>query len=230
MARTSSFSVSIDTSAVEGLARRLEGLTPEAIGALAVEAINETVDSAYALGRKTMLRGINLTDDYIQRKMTVEHATPKAPKATITALGGRTHTTGLSHYGAMQMTKDVNWSNARIQAAGHKFGKWPGWTQRRGNAALGVSVDRKASGKSVEVVRGQRKKMGPIFSIPGKKDNDGNLVLFRRTASGSAQSLQGPSVYQLFRVAIPMIYGQVEEDLSKSVIEVAERELQKVLS
>ena len=230
MARLSAFSIAFDVSGVEGLADRVGELTPERIGRLGLTAVNDTVDSAYELGRKAMLSGINLTDAYLQRKMEVKHATAKKPVATITAFGGRAYTTSLSHYGAMQNTKDVNWTNARIRAGGHEFGKWPGWTRRTGNAPLGVAADRKVDGKSVEVVRGKRKQMGPIFSIPGKKDGDGNLVLFRRNSAGKTESLQGPSVYQLFRVAIPNIYGEVESDLEAAVIKVAERELQKALS
>lgn len=230
MARQNLFSLKIDTSGIEGLGERLSDLTPAQIGALMVDSINDTVDSAYELSRKSMLRGINLTDSYVQRKMAVEHATPKNPTASIMAFGGPGYTTSLSHYGALQNVQDVNWSNARIQAAGHEFGSWPGWTKRKGNAPLGVAVDQKTRGKSVEVVRGKRKQMGPIFSIPGKKDNEGNLILFRRNGAGKVESLKGPSVYQLFRVAIPTIHDQVSDDLEAKVIQAAERELQKALS
>lgn len=230
MARRTAFGIKIDVSELEGLADKLAGLTPEAVGALMVDAINETADGAYNLARKTMLGGINLTDSYIQRKMKVEHATTSKPEASIVAFGGKGFTTGLSHYGAMQSTKGVNWSNERIKAAGHIFGKWPGWTRRTGNEPLGIAVNSKASGKSVEVVRGSRKKMGPIFSIPGKKDNDGNLILFRNTGGKKVQALTGPSVYQLFRVAAGTIEDEVYGDMRQRVIDAAERQFEKELT
>lgn len=229
MARQSYLSIKINVSELEGYADFLRSLTPEAMSARWVSAINDTVDSAYDLGRRTMLSGINLTEAYVQRKMRVEYATAKRPVGSIIASVGKGFNTSLSHYGAMQLTQDVNWSNARIQAAGHKFGKWPGWTRRRGHAALGIAADQKAAGTSVEVVKGRRKTMGPIFALPGKKDGDGNPVIFRRTGAasgnkkGKVQALHGPSVYQLFRVAIPKIKDDTADDLRDAVIYEATR-------
>ena len=71
---------------------------------------------------------------------------------TITAFGGRAYITPLSHYGALQLTRDVTWSNERILAEGHRFTDWPGWTRRTGNEALGISVNQKAAGRSVTTV------------------------------------------------------------------------------
>jgi histone H3/H4 len=231
MARRSSFSIKFDVAQVDRFADKLAGMTSEQIGTFVVDAINDTVDSAYALGRKTILSGINLTDDYVQRKMQVQHATPQKPKAEIVAFGGRGYLTSLSHYGAMQLTTDVNWSNDRIQAAGHKFGPWPGWTKRTGSAALGIPVNSKAAGRSVEVVKGGRKKIGPAFAIPGKTDADGNLLVFRRKkGSDKMETLTGPSVYQLFKVAAVRIEDQVAEDLQQAVIDAAESAFNKGLA
>jgi hypothetical protein len=226
MVRRSAFDIKIDTGPLTALAERLGRLTPEQVGSSMVEAINETVDSAYELGRERMLAGINLTDEYIQRKMQVEHATEGKPSAAIVAFGGRGFLTGLSHYGAIQETKAVNWSNARIQAIGFPFGPWPGWTKRTGNAALGIAADTKASGRSVEVIKGRRKKIGPAFAIPGKKDTDGNQVVFRREGR-AIRALTGPSVYQLFRIAAGQIETEVADSLEQAVIDAAELRLRE---
>lgn len=215
---------------LEDLAGRLGRITPETLGAFTVGALNETVDRAYDLSRRAMLRGINLTDSYIQRSMEVQHATPSRPEAAVTTFGGRGHITNLSHYGAMQLTAAVNWTNERILAEQGKFAAWPGWTRRKGNLALGIAPNEKAVGKSVEVVRGRRKPMKPVFSIPGKRDKDGNLILFSRNEADKVQAKTGPSPYQLFRTAIPLIYEDVSADLEKAVVDAAERELQKALS
>jgi len=228
MARRSAFDLKITVDPLTEFADRLADLTPAELGRFVVGAINDTADSAYELGRKRMLRGINLTDEYVQRKMQVQHATEKKPTATITAFGGRGFLTGLSHYGALQGHKDVTWTNREI-AGFTKFGPWPGWTRRTGNQALGIPVDRKASGIGVEVVKGRRKKIGPAFAIPGKKDADGNQVVFRRDVGGKVEALTGPSVYQLFRVAAGQISGQVGEDLEQAVIDAAERRLREEL-
>lgn len=223
--------ITFDASQVKGLAERLAKLTPEQFGEYTVAAINETVDSAYQLGRDTILSGINLTDDYVQRKMDVERATAKNPQATITAFGGRAYITPLSHYGALQLTRDVTWSNERILAEGHRFTDWPGWTRRTGNEALGISVNQKAAGRSVEVIRGSRKDMGSAFAIPSKRDSSGTPIMFRRIKGTrkKVEALHGPSVYQLFRAAIPKIEDRVAEDLTDAVIEAAERGMEEAL-
>jgi len=228
MVSRTAFGVKVDVSDLEGFASHLGDLTPQEIGALLVDAINETADSAYDLARKRMLAGINLTDDYIQQKMKVDHATAAKPQATITAFG---ITTSLSHYGAMQLTTPVNWSNERIAGLGHQFGKWPGWTRRTGVAGVGIAVDRKADGKSVEVTRGNRKRLGSQFSIPGKVDSEGNLLIFRRQkGSDKLDVLVGPSVYQLFRVAAGLIEEEVGDNLESAVADLAERQLRKALA
>jgi hypothetical protein len=230
MARRSAFSISIDVDQITNLARRLAGVTPEKMSSFLIDALNETADSAYDLGRQRILSGINLTDEYVQRKMGVEHATAGKLEATITAYGGKGFTTSLSHYGALQLAEAVNWSNARIAAAGHRFGQWPGWTRRTGSNALGIAVDTKSAGRSVEVVKGARKKIGHGFAIPGKKDGDGHLVVFSRKADGKLKALSGPSVYQLFRVAAGHIEHQVAGDLERAVITTAERRLREALT
>lgn len=222
--------ITFNVTPLEELGERIGKMTPEALGAFTVEALNSTVDRAYDLSRAAMLRGINLTDAYIQRSMKVEHATPRKPEASIVTFGGRGHITNLSHYGAMQMTGAVNWSNERILAEQGKFAAWPGWTRRKGNLALGIAPDQKAVGKSVEVVRGRRKPMKPVFSIPGKRDKDGNLILFSRNAADKIEAKTGPSPYQLFRTAIPLIRDDVTEDLQQAVVDVATREFQKALT
>lgn len=228
MARLSAFSVKIDATQLDKLVSTLGTITAAELSGLLVETINDQVDSTYELARGRMLRGINLTDDYVQRKMRVEHATPSMPTASIIASGARKDMTSLSHYGAMQETMAVNWSNDRI-AAKHKFGPWPGWTRRTGAPALGIAADLKAAGKSVEVTRGKRMRLGSQFSIPGKKDNDGNLVIFRRNAAGKIESLQGPSVYQLFRVAAGLVEDEVGDNMERAIGDAAERQMKKAL-
>lgn len=228
MARRSAFGVKVDASELDGFVQRLGAVSPEELGAHLVDAINETIDETYDIARARMLAGINLTDDYIQRKMHVEHATASKTEATITAFGNMT--TSLSHYGAMQETHAVNWSNDRIQSMGKQFGKWPGWTRRTGSAELGIAENRKAAGKTVEVTKGSRKRLGSQFSIPGKVDGDGNLLIFRRRkGSDKLEALMGPSVYQLFRVAAGAIEGDVAENLVASVVALAEKQMKKAI-
>jgi len=228
MARQNAFSVKVDLAEIEQLSDRLAGLTPERIAEMMVDAVNETVDSAYELSRKAILSGINLTDDYVQSRMGIVKATTNRPEATITAFGGKGFTTSLSHYGAMQETKPVNWSTERILAAGHKLSaKWPGWVARTGDAQRNIDEGDKAAGLEVTVTRSSPKPIAHGFSMPGKVDSEGNLLVFTRDRFGRIRSRSGPSVYQLFRVAAAQIENEVYGDLEQAVLSVAQTKFEK---
>lgn len=224
--------IKFDVSQIDGLGERLAKFGPEFVSAMVVDPINEAAESAYTLGRRTiLLTGINLTDDYLQRRMVVEKATDKKPAASITALGGRAYTTQLSHYGAMQSTEDVRWNNSWILENVGGFAPWPGWTERVGDPGRGIAAEQKAAGVSVEVFKGKRKTIRGAITIPGKKDTEGNPLVFRRypIARKKVDTLQGPAVYQLFRAAIPRIEDEVTDDLEQRVVEVAQRGLEDLL-
>lgn len=237
MARANAFAIKIDVAQLEAFADKLATLTPEKVGALLVDAVNETADSAYELSRKAILSGINLTDTYVKSHMRVEHATARKPEAAIVALGGKGHTTGLSHYGALQETKKVTWSNERIESLGHTLSaKWPGWVRRSGDEARGIDEGDKTAGVSVQVTASRKKlQTSKAILMPGVVDREGNTLVFKRVGgSGRKDSklkaLQGPSVYQLFRVAGEKIEGQVYGDLERAVVDAAERQFLKEFS
>lgn len=221
--------ITLDVTKVSDLSKSIGQITGEALGVASVTAINDVLDRSYDLARTRMTAGINLTDDYVRRNMRVEPATTRSPSGSIVAVGGPAGTTTLSHYMPQQLVQQVNWSNARIAALGVPFGPWPGWTKRVGSSALGIQPNLKAKGVSVEVGRGRRRPIGPAFSIPGKKDSEGNYLVFRRTAAGKIEALLGPSVYQLFSYQIPLISNEVTDDLATTLAEYAEAQLDKAL-
>lgn len=223
--------IKVDSKPVQDAAKKLGNLTAEQLGALTVQVINDTANDAYDLARTRMLRTINLTDAYVQDRMAIQPATAQLPTAKITAFGGRGFVTGLSHYGAMQETKPVNWSNAKIQAMGKKFGKWEDgdWTVRIGDKARGIPVDQKKAGMSVEVKRSSRKGIERGFTLPGINDSEDNPLVFARNRAGKIKSRKGPSVYQLFRVASADIEGQVTDDFEKALSDMADQALKKAM-
>ena len=230
-------SIDFDVSKVENLAEKLAGMTPDAVGAMLVSAINETADTAYELSRKAILRGVNLTDSYVQSNMWLRPATSSNPKAEIVAFGDKAHLTGLSHYGAMQITKPVTWSNERIKGIGHDFSdKWPGWIRRHGDEDRGIAEGDKTGGVSVQVTSSREVlKTSRAILLPGIRDRELNPMVFKRVAgSGRKKStlkrLLGPSVYQLFRVATGLIEKQVYGDLERAVVDAAEQRFLKELA
>ena len=241
MARNNAFSVKIETSTVEALADRLGEINAARLGETLVDTINEVADSAYELSRRTITTGINLTDAYVQRRMELKPATKARPTAEIVAPFGKKNLTNLSHYGAqVGETKPVNWTNERIAdevfGGTARFGPWPGWTKRTGTAHMGIPEGRKAYKMTAEVARGSRKSIGKKFTLPGKRDTEGNPLVFERTGpggkdgKGNLQSLLGPSVYQLFRVAAENIEERVGNDLRDAVVDAAERAFRDALA
>lgn len=209
MARTA-FSVNVDVSQLEALAKRLDRLTPASVGALMVDAVNEVTDATYLLARKTMLNGINLTDGYVQDRMVVQRATPARPEASIAALGDRANLTGLSHYGAILKTRDAQ--------------------RARGNPAAGIAPGKKSDGVSVEVLAGKRSSFDRGFFLPGKVDRNGNPIVFaRKKATKKIVSRRGPAVYMLFRVAAAEIEDRTYGALGDAVTREAERQFQQGL-
>ena len=132
------YALKIDATQVQKLGERLGQVTGEEIGRASVTALNEVVDRTYELARDKMIAGINLTDDYLRRRMTLQHATPGKPVASITASGARNATTVLGRYDA----KPVIVVNNKGR---------PG----KGNKALGIPPGQKQAGVTVEVTRGQ---------------------------------------------------------------------------
>ena len=223
------YALHFDADALTARGIALGELTGEAIGKAVVTALNEVVGEAYDLSRKRMIDGINLTDDYLRRKMVLVDATSAKPQASITAVGTATQ---LSQFNPMQHSVAVNWSNARITGMGKKFGKWPGWTRRTGHAALGIAVDKKADGQSAAVKRSNRAKFDHAFSIAGKTDSDGNLLMFTRKAgSTSTRALLGPAVYQLFKYQLNgTLMGDAEDMLEQALATQVQAAMEKILT
>lgn len=222
------FALHVDTKALEATGVALGDLSGGDVGKAIVSSLNEVVDGAYDLARKRMGAGINLSDDYLRRKMVVEHATNKKPEASVLAMG---LDTPLSQFQVMQKVKPVNWSNSRIQGMGKKFGKWPGWTKRTGNQRIGIAVDSKSDGQSAMVTRGARSDFGHVFAIAGKKDNSGNLLVFsRKQGSDKMRTLLGPSVYQLFKYQLEgALMDETADTLAETLAEQIQTAIEKAI-
>jgi hypothetical protein len=240
VARQSAFSITLGFDNVLNLAQSLGSFTSEELSEVARVAVNEAAEGAYVSARKTLLRGINLTETYVIDRMEFRPAKAgKIPVAEIVAPVGRKYLTNLSHYGAMQAPTGVNWTNEKIQREiiDEGKGRWAKsrneqapyvWHRRDGDDKRGIVAGKKADKMTVEVVRGSRKSAGTKFTMPGKTDREGNQLVFRRDGK-KVTALTGPSVYQLFRNAIPRIEDDVGTDLERRVIEAAERALTEAL-
>lgn len=244
MARANIFSIKLDLSQVDAFAQTLANLQPDELAPLLIGKLNEVAGNAYKLSRFTITNSVNLTDNYVGRRIElVEASEGRGLKAEIVASGDRKLMTNLSHYGAMQGTQPVEWSNERIRGMGKKFAPWPGWEMRRGDEARGISVGSKLGKMSAEVTRGSRKSIGRKFTIPGKEDREGNLLVFEATGApgrgkrdrnrirprGGVRALYGPSVYQLFRTAATRISDDVGVELQQAIADEAAKQFNRII-
>lgn len=211
------YALKIDAAQVVKLGERLAQVSGEEIGRASVTALNEVVDRTYELARDKMIAGINLSDDYLRRRMTLQHATPGKPVASITASGARNATTVLGRYDA----KPVIVANNKGR---------PG----KGNKALGIPPGQKQAGVTVEVTRGNVSDgfVPRGFLLPlnrGTEAGGNGMGVFARTKDGKLRHRYGPSVYQLFAYQVERIVNDVTDDLEDTLAEQVDLALQKAI-
>jgi hypothetical protein len=216
MARSSAFNVDIDVASVTKLADRLGTLDAESLGSAALRAVNAVTDETYDLARSRMNANLNLSDDYIQKRMIVAHATDaNNVKATIVAKGGSLYQTMLARYGARQLSQPVKHPN-----------------RSRGDQlySRNLAPGQKAGGISVEVTRNSRKTIANGFFMPLRNGN--GVGLFTREGPGKKnyRHRYGPAVYQLFRFAADNMLDDVGDNLQTRLLEEVDRELDKAFT
>ena len=207
----------IDMAQVEALTGKIGKLEPTGLGSNLVSAINEVADRAYDFARKRMTDSVNLTDDYVRRKMVVQAATAQRPEARITASGARSDMTPLSRYDAKMVLAPRKSPKARPTTGGLRL---PSGMRQRG---VEVQVAKASGGATL--LYGF---MQPLRA--GIEAGGNDLGVFTRSKSGVKRHRYGPAVYQLFRTQMPNITDDVGEDLQRTVGDAAEANLREILS
>lgn len=213
MSKARTLALKIDARELDTLRDRLGEMTGEEIGRATVTALNGAVDRAYELSRERMIAGINLSDDYLRRRMRVEHATKGKPVASITASGARDDMTVLGRF------------DAKPRAV-------PTKTQRPvGPRRVPVQPGQKQAGVTVSVTKGNADFIERGFMLPlrrGTQAGGNGYGVFARSRDGTLKHRYGPSVYQLFAYQAQTISYAAEEDLEETLIEQVTEVLQKV--
>lgn len=207
----------INMAQVEALTGKIGKLEPAELGSNLVSAINDVADRAYDFARKRMTDSVNLTDDYVRRKMVVQAATAQRPEARITASGARADMTPLSRYDAKMVLAPRKSPKARPTTGGLRL---PSGMRQRG---VEVQVAKASGGATL--LYGF---MQPLRA--GKTDGGNGLGVFTRSKSGVKRHRYGPAVYQLFRTQMPNITDDIGEDLQRTVGDAAEANLREILS
>lgn len=208
----------INMAQVEALTGKIGKLEPAELGSNLVSAINDVADRAYDFARKRMTDSVNLTDDYVRRKMVVQAATAQRPEARITASGAREDMTVLGRYDAKMILAPRKTTNRARPTTG-------GLRIPSGMRQNGVEVKVRKTGGDSEIEYGF---LQPLRA--GKTDGGNGLGVFARSKSGVKRHRYGPAVYQLFRTQMPNITDDVGEDLQRTVGDAAEANLREILS
>ena len=207
-----STAVKIDIDQVLALAGDLGRVDAQTFGTAAQAALNETIDRTYQLASDRMTAGINLSDDYLRRRMTTEHASGKTLEASITASGDRAAQTRLATYDAQMVIVPRKTTRAS-----------------RARGVLPLNGGRQA-GVTVTVSRGAPKTGASLFMLPLRAgavlgDKFGVFVREKRRI----KHLYGPAVYQLLAHQAPRITDEVADDLQRTLLDRVGDEVDRIL-
>ena len=213
MTKARTLALKIDTRELDTLRDRLGEMTGEEIGRATVTALNGVVDRAYELSRERMIAGINLSDDYLRRRMRVEHATKGKPVASITASGARDDMTVLGRF------------DAKPRAV-------PTKTQRpAGPRRVPVQPGQKQAGVTISMTKSNVDFIERSFMLPlrrGTQAGGNGYGVFARSRDGTLKHRYGPSVYQLFAYQAQTVSYAAKENLEETLVKQVSEVLQKV--
>lgn len=214
---TSRTAIKISVDQIVQMADAVGALDAQSLGAAALTALNEVVDKTYDLSRDRITTGINLSDDYLRRRMEVEHATGKNLEASITATGDRSQMTRLAKYNAAMVI---------VPRTSTRKSRSKGLLPLNGGKQAGVTVT---------VSRGQPKTLSDNYFILRLANHgaDEKFGVFSRgkgkTQDSALKHHYGPSVYQLFRYQAGQIIDEVADDLQQTLLDRVGEQVDKVL-
>lgn len=255
----SAVEIRIDVAEIESMAADLVKLDGRAIGAAARRAVNTVAQASMRAVVSRITKGINLTPQYVQDRMYVEPARTDAAavfRAEIIAPGPRSArakgrvtaggaVTSLRNYAPVQLMQPVKYGNDRIASKIGKFGPNPRkagaflpWKLRTGDPMRGIPVGQKQAGVSVEVTRGQRKRIGlrNVFLMPlrrGKALDTSRLGVFSRDPGDPKKAVQlrlGPAVYQLLRSTAPGMVPEIQRALRTAAVDEVGKTVREALT
>lgn len=212
---SSRLAIQFDTSALDGLTNMLDLLDGAALVTLSVAAVNTVAKQVHAAAIDRAVNSVNLSRAYVENALNLKLAEDGQRNPTARVVAPARNVT-LSRFDAGQHSKPVTWSNDRILGMGKKFGKWPGWTQRKGDPMRGIDPDDKASGIDVTVKRGQPRDMKSAFLVP-LKNSGGRMGVFVHDGK-KLKHLYGPAVYQLYRNYLGDHAQDIQSDLETELM------------
>lgn len=204
-----SFSVKFDLAPAAKLADQIERVASTSFLRLsAAQAVNEVALRFDVKAKREMNRGLNLSDDYIDRRMQLTRATPGGTGAVRAEIVTRGDLTILGHY-----------PHAQLRQAGTPLRKGP-------------SRGRRPSGVAVEIRKGQAQIQPQWFTMrlrAGTQAGD-KVGVFVRTSDGKKKHIYGVSPYSLFRFQVDVGQDELTADLGQTATGLAAEAVRKALT
>ena len=208
------FEINIDTTALKGLDDKLKVLDSAALRELRTSAVDIVSLSVRKAATSETVKQLNLTRDYVEARIERDEAKARGNTA-LAVVRSQVRGATLQRFGAERGERPVTWSNSRILGMGKEFGKWPGWTERKGDASRNIAPDFKSDGVWVDVNRKGDRQIASAFTMPLRNNN--GLGVFRRT-NGKVEHLYGPSVYQTFRRHVQEKERDIQAELTDNFL------------
>lgn len=205
MARGNALNVTFDLLGVQRLAEAVGRVGPEILPDIIVAGLNDAATEIYDLARDRMNNDINLADDYLRSKMSLDKATRGTPEATITA---RSAGTTLGRFDAKPVVVDAKGDPSNL----------------KGNRALGIAPGKKQAGVTVRVRRsGVNDNFTPRgYILPlraGSEAGANGWGVFARRKTGTQKHRYGPAVYQLFGFQSAQIDDEASQIIEDNLVE-----------
>lgn len=213
-----SLTIRFDTTALTKAAERLATLDTQTLRQMREAAVEQVSTATHKTAKDEALRQLNLPPGYVNDAIARQKG-PRQPLLTRDTVVSEVRGTTLPRFiGARINTVPVNWSNERIADLPRKFGRWPGWTRRKGDAMRGIPEGQKAAGFTVDVNRKGDKTINGVFTLPLK--TAGGFGVFRPgPTKNKPVHLYGPSPFQVFRRHINDNRDQIMTDLEASFLQ-----------
>lgn len=193
MRQQSSFLLNVTAEPVLKLADKIDALAQRALLRLsAVDVVNEVATRFEKTARQDMNAGINLSDDYLKRRMELIRETISSKGVARAEIVARGRLTILSRFPYAQLTTAA--------------------PRAKGDPKRGIPGGRKQAGVAVEIRRGgafDKKKWFTMTLRRGTEAGD-NVGVFSRGEKNRLEHMHGPAPYSLFRFQVQ----RHEEDLN----------------
>ena len=202
------------------------GIAADVVTRTAYRAVNAVAAKNMTRSRREVVSRVNLNAKYVSDRMHLEKAYPKRATATIS---GRSRSTTLTTYGAVQKTKAAPRKTRKGNTREHPL---------RGDESRGIPAGKIQAGISVAVYRKKSRYVvggGNSFFVPlqvGSEGGSGNGVgVFIRTGKGrnAIRHKYGPSVNRVLQEVFPEIQQDVQAELEAALLRQARFEFSKVL-